>query len=130
MTRFAKLSRGIAEANRENRYATRRTAPVAPLPEDPTQCRWCGGRLKVIEPGGKQDFCQSGCAKNDVEPPPYFGFCLECKRDFHTGKRRALLCWECTEKELDVLAHRQKVEEDLRFAAGANDYTAWRRRQK
>jgi len=67
------------------------------MPEKPGICRWCGGPLKSVLEFEPEDYCQRGCAKNDEAP--YTGSCQECRRDFKTGKRSALLCVECDRTE-------------------------------
>jgi len=90
------LDAHLAEKNRELVAPIRfgsRWAPLAPMPADPTVCRWCGGQLRALMDGDPVDYCQQGCAKNTEHP--YVGHCEECRREFDTGKRNAVLCAEC-----------------------------------
>lgn len=66
-------------------------SPEAPLPADPTRCRWCGGRLVRILPHRPQDYCQAGCLPNDRAS--YTGHCQDCGNQFHTGKSLILAIW-------------------------------------
>jgi hypothetical protein len=76
-------------ASHIQRYGFQSTAPVAPEPEDPSVCRWCA------QPKNIAGFCQAGCAIEAVER----GVCQECRREFRTGKRGALLCFECDRRD-------------------------------
>lgn len=101
-----------------SKYAS---AVMAPMPEDSTVCRWCGGRLKALLPGGPADFCQQLCAPNDVAP--YLGQCATCGRNFETGKHRAVECHECESKTRDEMAEVARVDQTTRYAK--HDYTDW-----
>lgn len=71
-----------------------RWAPPAPMPTEPWICRWCRGRLRAVLPGIPVDHCEAGCAPNDSSP--YLGHCMECRREFHTGRRWIpSLCHAC-----------------------------------
>lgn len=72
-------------------------APTAPLPADPTRCRWCDGQLRALYDDGPVDYCQNGCARNDVAP--YLADCTGCGQAFHTGERMATTCYPCKSAE-------------------------------
>lgn len=85
-------ARRLVESN------TARWAKTAPMPTDPTICRWCGGRLRAVLEGDPVDYCQNGCLKADQDV--YTGHCAECDREFKTGKplMHAPLCHGCEQK--------------------------------
>lgn len=81
-------------------------APLAPLPADPTTCRWCSRRLSAYSDGAL--YCESGCAAADN--PLYSGHCQECHRDFETGCKWAVdHCWGCEQREMDALSADQST---------------------
>lgn len=99
---LAALDRHLAEQNRKMSLSgrvkrPRGPAPIAPVPQDPTVCRWCRGRLKALSSGEPADFCQAGCASN--HSAPYLRDCRVCLRPFETGQRHADLCYECDRQE-------------------------------
>ena len=71
--------------NRKSRYAE---APMAPERTD-GRCRWCGGPKNIAA------VCTAGCFDFPVLPLR----CQECKRNFATGQRNALLCHGCSQSE-------------------------------
>jgi hypothetical protein len=83
--------------NREHERNPKRWAAVAPMPPDPSTCRWCGGRLKALMPDMPVDYCANGCAHN--ASAPYTGHCEACHRDFETGARFTVLCFACDTAE-------------------------------
>lgn len=52
-------------------------------------CQWCDGLKNVV------GFCQNGCA----ERPIYHGRCIDCQREFSTGRYGADQCRPCERKE-------------------------------
>lgn len=66
-----------------------RTLP--PMPIDSSVCRWCGCRRVLLSIGVWH--CPSGCSANDVAP--YARTCVDCRRQFETGRRFADQCWAC-----------------------------------
>jgi len=81
-----------------SRYAI---APEAPMPADPSVCRWCGGRRKsMLSP---HDYCPNGCAKNDTTLSTVK--CWGCDRMFQTGlpMRDAVMCHECDDRDKRAL---------------------------
>lgn len=72
-------------------------APIAPMPETPDTCRWCGGPLVSVIEHEPKDWCQRGCSKN--ESFPFVRQCDECRRDFRTGRSGAVLCHTCDKKD-------------------------------
>lgn len=99
----------VEQNNRRNGILKGRTAPVAPMPEDPAKCRWCSGKLIALIEFEEADYCQNGCAKNDTAP--FGGTCDECRREFQTGKRHALLCHDCEQRLNAAVQERVDVEQ-------------------
>lgn len=107
--RLQALDRHLAQQNRDrDRFLTGDTtrrprgfAETAPMPADPTQCRWCGNRLRALYDGGPVDYCQSGCARNDVAP--FLADCTRCGQAFHAGERMASSCHRCKTTEHAVM---------------------------
>lgn len=83
---------------RERRRRQSEPANLPPMPSDPTICRWCGGKTRLLIPGDpKSVFCQNLCAPSDTAP--YLNQCTDCGEDFYTGKHRADVCWACESAE-------------------------------
>lgn len=90
----------------------RPVAALAPMPEDPSRCRWCGARRKAVIAGVRMDYCDNGCAPNDQAP--YRDDCAECHRPFQTGKRGAVTCHWCESREIGrIVASYQVYDQAL-----------------
>ncbi len=97
--------------------ARRRTSvaiapPLPPVPSDPLQCRWCGGRrvlaTKLDTP--EQAMCQSGCQPNTADPA-YTRDCSECGCTWKTGRTNGpVLCPRCDGKSLVAQARQERAE--------------------
>lgn len=72
-------------------------APVAPIPADPGQCRWCGGTRKVLH---GHDYCATGCTPNDQAA--HECRCADCGRVFMSGKFGAEQCHPCETRQRGV----------------------------
>lgn len=99
-------------------------AAIAPMPLEPGICRWCRGQLKALFAGDAATYCPAGCASNDRIP--YLGHCDECHRDFHTGKRGALLCHECDEQTRAQITEQSRIHSATRNCS--TEFGDWRRR--
>ena len=93
MTALPQYAKNGAPVNRRRRGP----APIAPMPTDPTTCRWCGSTLHAVLDFEPADCCNNSCAKNDQHP--YTADCQDCGREFQTGRRRAVLCYECEQAD-------------------------------
>lgn len=91
------LDESLKREHDERRRNSQAWAELPPVPEDPTRCRWCGGQRKALIDGDPPTYCERGCADNDQAP--YLGHCLDCGRQFHTGKRAATICYICDKAE-------------------------------
>lgn len=69
--------------------------PLAPMPTDPSVCRWCAGPCA----NGK---CQASCLPADTKEYLLTEVrCPECDRKHKTGRISTTEpCWECARKEL------------------------------
>lgn len=95
---LAAFERDLVERDRARRRRPYEPAGLPPVPADPMQCRWCGGRLRLLIDGDPQStFCQNLCAPNDVAP--FTVECAECGRSFQTGKHHATICHACETRE-------------------------------
>ena len=72
-----------------NRYAK---APIAPEAAEGI-CRWCRGRKNMA------GFCNTGCSDAATLTPR----CAVCSREFETGNRHAVTCFECDRQETAAL---------------------------
>lgn len=120
----SQFTRDGGPANRRSRGK----AALPPMPEDPTTCRWCRGRLRSLLEGEPIDYCQRGCAKNTDAPA--LGYCQQCRRDFHTGRRLmdSPLCWECEQREEGAAQHVGDTLPEY-MDVGKNSYTDYLRRK-
>jgi hypothetical protein len=91
------FQRRVAEQNEfsRRRALARQESPIAPLPDDPMQCRWCPLRLKQISDSNGTVLCPSGCYSDpllEIE-------CAQCHRMFRTGGTYFDTCYRCTAQE-------------------------------
>lgn len=75
-------------------------ATLAPMPADPTICRWC--RRDLSRYGDGTPFCEAGCEANDT--PLFTGHCQTCARSFETGSKwKTDECWECDTRSTNTM---------------------------
>lgn len=107
-------------------FRGRTWAPTAPMPKAADECRWCHCTLRALVDGEPADYCQRGCAKNDIAP--FTADCADCGRQFETGEHRATLCFKCWEK--DQAQGKVISATTPRFQSARKDNAKWAERRR
>jgi hypothetical protein len=96
------IERDLVDRNRRANEVVRRDsrswAVTAPVPEDAKICRWCRGRLVVLQDSAQSVYCQNLCDQTHV----FDRWCTSCRRKYESGSLYGETCWECEVREREA----------------------------